>query len=146
MADQAIMNGSRGPQGRPNGVIEGVGEFGSDLTTLAVLQARLAKCDLREGLRQTAPLLATLAILALLVLAGIIALVLGVAFWIAATFGIGTGVSMVIVGLACAVISGVIAMICIRFLITGPPIFQRSIEEFERNLAWVKTTLTQSGR
>jgi hypothetical protein len=131
---------------RPSGVIEGVGGFGSDVATLAVLQARLARCDLREGLRQTARLWATLAIVAVFCLAGVIALVLGAAFWIATAFELGTGKSMVLVGAVCVVVSSVIAIVCIRVLTTGPSIFQRSIEEFERNLAWVKTTLTQSGR
>jgi formate hydrogenlyase subunit 3/multisubunit Na+/H+ antiporter MnhD subunit len=146
MVDQTVMNGTNRSHGRPAGVIEGVGSFGADVASLAVLQARLAKCDFREGMRQLTPLLVTLTVLAVLAIAGIVTLVLGVADWVSAVFEFSPGVARILVGIACVIIGGAVGFFCIRALTKGPSIFQRSFEEFERNLAWVKTTLTQSGR
>jgi hypothetical protein len=36
--------------------------------------------------------------------------------------------------------------ICARWLAKSFSTFRRSSEELERNVAWIKTTLTQSGR
>ena len=41
--------------GRTNGVIEGVSSFGTDLATLAMLQAQLAACDLRDSTKPAIP-------------------------------------------------------------------------------------------
>jgi formate hydrogenlyase subunit 3/multisubunit Na+/H+ antiporter MnhD subunit len=127
-------------------VIKGVGSFGADLASLAVLQVRLAKCDLLQGMRRLAPWLVTLTVMAMLAVAGVVTLVLGVADWASAFVESSPGVARIVFGFACVLISGAIGFFCIRALTKGPSMFQRSLEEFDRNLAWVKTTLTQSGR
>jgi hypothetical protein len=140
------MNGASKLDRRPAGVLGGVGSFGADLTTLAVLQARLVKCDLREGLRKARAVLVVVVVFAVLALAGVFTLVLGVGFWVSTAFQITWGAALMAVGTACTVISGLVVALGLRKLTSGPPVLQHSIEEFERNLAWVKTTLTQSGR
>ncbi len=146
MAHQEVLNRTAKPTQQPNGVLEGVSSFTSDLATLAVLQARLAACDLRDGLKQATPALIALVIAGLVLASGIVAIVLGAAFWLASAFELQVGLAMILVGLAGLIASAVILVLSVRALTARAAFFQRSHEELERNLAWVKTTLKYSGR
>jgi hypothetical protein len=133
-------------EAQPNGFLDGIGTFGADLVTLAVLQGRLAASELCEGLRAARLGLALLLFCVLISASGLVAIVLGVACWLAAVLDIQPGSAFILVGLASLICATLIGWLSIRSLTPRIPVFQRSVEELERNLAWIKTTLLYSGR
>jgi Putative Actinobacterial Holin-X, holin superfamily III len=147
MAHQAVRNGSVGSSARQsNGVIEGVSSFGTDLATLAVLQMRLAACDLRESAKVATPILAGLTVFLIIAGASAVVALAGIALWLATILNVQAGILMMVVALVGLVISGVGSALLARSLTKSFTYFRRSQEELERNLAWVKTTLVHSGR
>ncbi len=123
-----------------------VESFGNDLATLASLQAKLAAADARESLLKALPSVVGLGVLVLLLIGGMAAIVAGFAVWLAEALHLGLGVSLMLVGLGCLILGALFSLLCLRLLSKSFTAFRRSSEELERNLAWVKTTLTQSGR
>lgn len=151
MADQTVLNkGADGPAQKPktnsNGLMGSVESFGNDLATLASLQAKLAAADARESLLKALPSVVGLGVLVLLLIGGMAAIVAGFAVWLAEALHLGLGVSLMLVGLGCLILGALFSLLCLRLLSKSFTAFRRSSEELERNLAWVKTTLTQSGR
>jgi Putative Actinobacterial Holin-X, holin superfamily III len=143
MAHQTLMNGKNG---RSNGLMENVGSFGNDLTSLATLQAKLAAADFRESLQKAAPAIGGLTVLGLLAIAGMTAIVAGFSLWLAEVMQVRPAVALLIVGLGCLGVAAIGCWFCARAVGSSFSTFRRSSEEFDRNLAWIKTTLTQSGR
>jgi Putative Actinobacterial Holin-X, holin superfamily III len=147
MALQKIVNGARSSMGaQPNGLIEEISSFGADLASLAVLQARLAACDVRDGVKRTRFALVVMAICGMVSGAGIVAIIIGSALWLAARFQLDLGVVMILLGTASLLVAGSVSYACVRAVAAKESVFQRSHEELERNLAWIRTTLAQSGR
>jgi len=147
MAHQAVRNGPVASRERQNnGVIEGVSSFGTDLATLAVLQMRMAACDLRESARAATPIVAGLTVFWIIAGASAAVGLAGAALWLAALLNVQAGMVMMVAALIGLVISGVGAALLVRSLASSFTYFRRSQEELERNLAWVKTTLIHSGR
>jgi type IV secretory pathway VirB2 component (pilin) len=147
MAHQAVRNGPVASRDRQNnGVIEGVGSFGIDLATLAVLQMRLAACDLRESAEAAAPIVAGLIIFWIIAGASATVGLAGLALWLATILNIRAGIVMMVVALIGLVICGAGVALLARSLSRCLAYFRRSQEELERNLAWIKTTLVHSGR
>lgn len=148
MADQAAMNPVATPRtnGNGNAMIGGIGSFGSNLATLATLQARLAACDLKEYLQQAAPYLAVLFVAALLGLASITVALFGAGHWIVSATGLSVAAAFGVLGGTVLAVSGVLAWLAARQLGKGLSSFRRSSEELDRNLAWIRTVLTHSGR
>lgn len=147
MAHQAVRNGPVGSRDQQNdGVIEGVSSFGTDLATLAVLQMRLAACDLRESAKAAAPTVAGLTVFWIIAGASATVGLAGMALWLATILKIQAGIVMMAVALIGLVISGIAATLLVRSLTRSFASFRRSQEELERNLAWIKTTLIHSGR
>lgn len=143
MAHQTVLNDKAA---RPNGLMGNVSSFGNDLATLATLQAKLAAADMRESLLKAAPTIGGMAVLILLSIAGMTALVAGFALWLAEALQLRPAVALILVGLGSLVVAALGAWLCARTLGGSFSAFRRSSEEFDRNLAWIKTTLTQSGR
>jgi uncharacterized membrane protein YqjE len=143
MAHQTFLSDK---SARPNGLMSNVGSFGSDLASLVTLQTQLATADLRESLRRAAPAIGGLAVLCLLLIAGMTTLVAGIALWIADTYQLRPAAALMLVGLGGLVVAALGAWLCARTFSRSFSTFRRSTEELERNLAWVKTILTQSGR
>ena len=147
MAHQALRNGSPAAKERQsNGVIEGMSSFGTDLATLASLQARLAACDLRDSARASAPIIAGLIIFGTIAAAGVVLGLAGLSWWLAAVLQVQVGIIMMITGLVALIIASVAAALLSRRLGKCFTYFRRSQEELDRNLAWIKTTLVHSGR
>jgi len=147
MAYQTVRNGHAAANDRePSGVIEGVSSFGSDLATLATLQARLAAYDLRESMKGAAPAIAGLVTFATIAAASTVIGLAGLALWLATILQMQAGLVMMLVALAGIVIAGVAAALLARLLISSFSSFRRSREELERNIAWIRTTILHSGR
>ena len=147
MAHQEMRNGPVASRDRQNnGVIEGVSSFGTDLAALAVLQMRMAACDLRDSAKAATPIIAGLTVFWIIAGASTAVGLAGMALWLATIVNIQAGIVMMVVALIGLVISGVAAALLARSLTRSFTYFRRSQEELERNLAWVKTTLIHSGR
>lgn len=149
MADQAVLNkDGPGPASKANsnGPMGSVESFGGDLASLASLQARLAAADARESLLKALPAVIGLGAMALLLIAGMGAIVAGLAAWLAEALQLRLGVALMLVGLGCLILGALFSLLCLRFLGSSFTAFRRSSEELERNVAWVKTTLTRGGR
>jgi len=123
-----------------------VSSLGSDLASLATLQTKLAAADLRESLLKALPAIVGLVIVVLLLVAGMTAVVAGLALWIAEAFQLKPAVALMLVGGGGLVVAAIVGWLAARVLIRSFTTFRRSSEEFDRNIAWVKTILTQSGR
>jgi hypothetical protein len=144
MAYQTVRNGHAAANDR--GVIEGVSSFGTDLATLAMLQARLAAYDLRDSMKSAAPAIASLVAFATIAAASTVVGLAGLALWLATVLQMQAGLVMMVVALAGIVIAGVASALLARSLIASFSTFRRSREELERNIAWIKTTILHSGR
>ncbi|OJW21008.1 MAG: hypothetical protein BGO49_30115 [Planctomycetales bacterium 71-10] len=126
--------------------MEDVSSFGNDVATLASLQSKLAAADAKASLARAAPALGGLALAILLAFSGAIAIVWGLALWIAERFEMKTSAALMLTGLGALVLVALIGVVCVRLLGSSFTTFRRSAEELERNIAWIKTTLTHSGR
>jgi hypothetical protein len=147
MAYQTVRNGPAAANDRHhNGVIEGVSSFGTDLATLAMLQARLAAYDLRESMKSAAPTIAGLVAFATIAAASTAVGLAGLALWLATILQVQAGIVMMVVALAGIVIAIVASTLLARSLPSSFSYFRRSREELERNLAWIRTTIVHSGR
>lgn len=147
MAHQAVVsNGVAAPQDRSNGLMDNVSSFGSDLATLASLQGKLAAADAKESLQKAAPAIAGLVAAALLAFAGVVAILGGLGLWIADAFALKPSSALMLTGLGALILVAILAAACVRLLGSSFTAFRRSSEELERNVTWIKTTLTHSGR
>jgi hypothetical protein len=143
MGYQASVNGGSRFH-RAEGVLTNLGSLGSDVASLTELQAKLAMIDAKEAVgRATWPTI-VLAASAAAVLAALTVLLIGLAFVLASALGIHQGWALLIVGGVVAAVAGVIAFLSLRELLHSFESFRRSREEFARNVAWIKTVLTQS--
>ncbi|HEY2157014.1 MAG TPA: phage holin family protein [Isosphaeraceae bacterium] len=143
MAHQTAVNGGLRHH-RAEGVLTSIGELGGDIATLAELQAKLALIDAREAAeRATWPTVALVASAAVLV-ASLPVLMIGLAFVLATAFGIGQGAALLIVGAVVAAVAAAIVLLSLREFLHSFESFRRSREELARNIAWIKTVLTQN--
>lgn len=142
------MNRMRENLGSPSngGLTRGISSLSADVTTLTVLQARLAACDLRDEIRRVGTPIVVLGVCGMITAAGVFAIVLGASYWLSAALGVTLGAAMMLSGLAAALIGAAVAFLCVRKIASGGPVFRRSHEELERNLAWIRTTLARNGR
>jgi uncharacterized membrane protein YqjE len=147
MAYQTVRNGPAAAKDRHhNGVIEGVSSFGTDLATLAMLQARLAAYDLRESMKSASPAITGLLVFGTITAASVVVGLAGLSLWLATILQMQAGIVMMVVALAGIVIASVASALLARSLSSSFSSFRRSREELERNLAWIKTTILHSGR
>ncbi len=129
-----------------DGVIDGIGDLGNNVFTLATLQARLAAMDLREMVGQVIPAAVSVALLIPLYFAGFTALVFGLAYWVSASLQLPLAAALAIVGSLAIVLAAILAFFAWRRFSASLTTFRRSREELDRNVAWLGTIVKQSGR
>ncbi len=144
MARQATLNTD--PANSINGMLNGIGDLGSNVVTLTTLQARLAAEDFRESATRSQPALIAAAFLVPLGFASITVGLLGLAYWMAAALAMPLGQSLLLVAAGGILVSSVVAALAIQRCRASLASFRRSREELERNIAWLRTVLTHSGR
>jgi len=132
--------------GSINGMIEGIGGLGTDVVTLASLQAQLAAKDLQAMTERVIPAVVSVALLIPLAFAGFTAILFGLAYWINAAFNVPIPASLAVMGVAGLVLAGLLAFFAKNRFGASMVAFRRSREELERNLSWLGTVLKQSGR
>jgi uncharacterized membrane protein YqjE len=129
-----------------NGVIEGIGDLGTNIVNLATLQARLAAFDLREMTERVVPAAICVGILLPVAFASFTCLFFALAYWISSTFGLTLLASLAIVGLLGLLTATALAIFAFQRFSASLTSFRRSREELDRNVAWLGTVLKQSGR
>lgn len=145
MARQTTVNGWSSVD-HPEGVLDGVGSFGTNLTNLALLQARLAAIDLREGTTRAGLSFAGLGLALVLVPGGILIALAGIALWIAEATSLTSGQALVLVAVVSLLIGALLGYLSLRKVQASYTTFRRSREELERNVAWIRTVVSHSGR
>jgi integral membrane sensor domain MASE1 len=152
MADQtSVKDGHPHRHSSANGapeqqVVGGITGFGSDIATLAELQAELAVADLKEALQKAVVPLALIVVGVICVIGALPVALLGVAGLLAAALKIGVAWATLMTG---GVVLGVaLVVVAVSASKIGPSFssFRRSREELARNLAWIRTVLLYSGR
>jgi hypothetical protein len=137
---------ARGRGRAADGLMDNVSSFGGDIAALASLQSQLAAADARAGLAKAVPAIGGLVVAVLLAVAGTVAIVGGLALWIAESYAIKPSIALMLTGLGALIVVALLGVVSVRLLISSATTFRRSIEELQRNIAWIKTTLTYSGR
>jgi hypothetical protein len=147
MAREAAITDNSGSTASPvNEVLGGIGGLGNNVTTLATLQARLAAADLRASAQRGLPGLIASIVAIDLTLASTTVALMGVGHWLADQGALSLSHALLIAGASGIVLSVVLLLIAWYQLRNSFTTFRRSREELERNIAWLGTILTQSGR
>ena len=144
MAHQTSLNKNEAPS--LDGLLEGVGGLGANAATLAVLQVRLAIADLREAGNRMTPGLVAAVLLAPLAVASATAALLGLAYWLIEAQGLAAHRAFGVAALGGLILCIVLAVVAWLWFRAGMTAFRRSHDELERNIAWLGTILTRSGR
>src|SRR5271165_5672968 len=111
MARQATLNTDSGAS--LNGMLNGIGDLGSNVVTLTTLQARLAVEDFRESASRAQPALIAAAFLVPLGFASITVGLCGLAYWMAAALAMPLGKSLLLVAAGGILVSSVVAALAI---------------------------------
>ena len=142
MVGETIMNRRNGSTlSPPNEVAKGMGELTHDIVSLAELQFELFRIDCREGIKRM------LIPVALLLVAGIVAVgtvpiaLLFIVELLTQAAGLSRAVALSIAaffGFIVVVVMGVVGWSCMRRIVR---VFDRSREEWARNMTWIKHAL-----
>ncbi len=127
-------------------MIGNVAEFGHDLATLGELQAKLAVIDLKETLGRALVPAALAGAGVLLLAASLPVALLGVAELLASGLNLIPGVAMLLTALGALVLAGILAFLALPALKRSFASLERSRDELTRNVSWIKTVLSYSGR
>lgn len=143
MAHQTTMNGQRVDE-TTAGVGENVANLATDLISLAELQAKLAVLDLQQTSAQAARPAAVLVGGACLLLGTIPVLLLGCSWFLTHLTLIAPEAAMLIVALVALAIAGVCLWQGYTRMMKALRVLDRSREEFQANLRWIKKAIQQS--
>jgi len=146
-----VKDGHEHPRSSVNGapeqqVVGGITGFGSDMATLAELQAELAVTDLKESLQKAALPLGLLAGGVIGLIGAVPVALLGVAALLAEVLKIGSAWAMLLTGGVVLALALVVVIVSASKIGSSFSSFRRSREELTRNLAWIRTVLLYSGR
>ena len=128
------------------GVVTNVASFGENLLNLAELQARLTAAEVRRNFDSAKTAGALIIVGAVLAIAGLPVLLIGIAELLVTELGIKRGYALLTASIAAIVLGGALCMIASRWLSRQPLGLRVAGEEFNRNINWLRTILRQSGR
>lgn len=150
MADQASVNGGkRVPVNSPltAGVFGNLADLANDVASLVELQAKLAVVDLKATVVKATIPLGLVAGGAAVLVAALPVLMIGLAELLADGLGLAhRGWAYLIVAAGGAVLAGLLVLLGLPRLLKSFDSFQRTRDELDRNVAWVKTVIANSGR
>ena len=147
MANQTSVNPDLATmEPSPGSMVGNIAEFGNDIATLVELQAKLAAHDTKECVARVTYPAIILGAGAVVILASIPVLLLGLADLLARLTGLPDWGSRLIVAAVAMVVAALVAFLSYREALNSVNSFRRSTEEFTRNLSWVRTVLVHSGR
>ncbi len=129
------------------GVFGNLGELASDVTTLAELQAKLAVADLKVSAGR-----ATFPVALLVIGLGLFLGAIPVAF-IGMAELLADGLGLVHKGWAYLIVAGIAVAVTVILTLIGWPALSRSFEslgrsrdELARNVAWIKSVITNAAK
>jgi len=145
MADQTSLSETRS-NGAAENMVGGIAGFANDASTLAELQFKLLKLDLKNSVQKaTVPVVLT--VLGIVILLGAVPVLLaGVALLLASSLAISFGLALVLVAIVTMIVAGALAALAGLRLPLAFDSFRRSTEELSRNISWIRTVLVHSGR
>jgi hypothetical protein len=143
MAGETQIEQVQDVDGRPiiGNLREDLGELAHDVITLAELQAKLFVEDARIIAQSARRWAIVLVAAALIALASLPVAVLGIAYLVSWT-GLDLALSMLLVSLILLGAMGAMIVVSARRLKGATEPLQRSAEELQRNVEWVKQRLT----
>lgn len=144
MAHQTTMNDTKIPP--VSGILSGIGDLGTNVATLATLQAKLAAADLRETVNRALPALVGVAFLIPLAVASSTVGMIGLAYLISVSYQLSLSKAFLGLSLVGLLVSIVLAVAIVTRLRISFVSFRRSREELERNAAWIGSVLSNTGR
>ena len=127
----------------PNGVAKDMGELTHDIMSLAELQFELLRIDCREGLKRM------LVPVAMLLVAGIVAVgtvpiaLILLAEVLTQAVGLSRAAAFLIAAMSGVIVALAIGVVGWSYLRGVVRVFERSREEFTRNMTWIKHALTR---
>jgi len=141
-------NGRAGSDIRAGGdmVMRGVAGFGENLLTLAELQARLAKIELRQNLEAARTSVVLALSSALATCSGLIIMLAGLAELMVSELGMKRGYALLIVACSAIAVGAICLVVAATRLRAKRLGFPLSFEELARNFNWLRTVLRHSGR
>jgi hypothetical protein len=143
----AGSSGGNGHGGAGAGdMVTNVAEFGENLLTLGELQGRLAAMELRQNVEAVKLGGAVFLAGAVLAMAGLPIALAGVAELLVSLAGMNRGFALLAVAVAAFAVAGTCIAIAAARLRASDVGFPLTMEEFARNLNWVRTVLVHSGR
>jgi len=148
MADQTSVNNGPGTPGASpvEGVFTNLAEFSGNLVTLSELQGKLAAIELRHCIKEATWPAAMIAVACVIALGSLPVLLIGVAEWLVRALGITHASALLLSGVGALLIAAILIGVAIPMLRRSFTHFQHTRDEFRRNIAWIKTVLTHSGR
>jgi hypothetical protein len=127
-------------------VVGNLATLGSDVASLAELQAKLIALDLKESAARAAVPLAFVLVGATLGLAAIPVLLLGAGELLVSLAHMQRAWAYLAVGALALAMGLILALVLLPKVTASFSTLTRSREELARNLAWIKTVLAYSGR
>ena len=115
-----------------------VGKFGCDLLVLAELQGKLLKADAKMAMERSMGNVIIALIAACCILGSIPVVIFGMASAVAYYFEIESWISQLVMGCTFSLVSIAILAISLRRFAKNGFQFQRSAEEFSKNIEWAK--------
>jgi hypothetical protein len=148
MADEAsLTNGARMRTSSPiEGVFDNLVEFSGNLVTLGELQAKLAAYELRNCVQQATWPVAMIVVACVIALGSIPVILFGVAEWLVRAAAISHASALLLTGFGALIVAGILAGAATPLLRRSFDRLQHTRDEFTRNINWIKTVLTHSGR
>ena len=114
------------------------GNFGCDLLELVELQGKLIRADAKLAMEKSTASARVALIGVCITLGSLPIAILGVSSGIAYYFDIETWVSQLLVGCGFVLAGLIVVVLAMRGLARSSGQFQRSADEFSKNVAWVK--------
>jgi len=143
MVSQTSVNGQRIDE-TAVAVGENVANLASDLISLTELQVKLAVLDLKETSAQAVAPAAVLGAGICICLGTIPVLLLGISWALAHLTGVSPEAAMLIVSIVALLTAGISMALAYSRMVKSFRVLDRSREEFEANLNWIKKALQQS--
>lgn len=137
------QNGHAPSAGVERGNTGNVRQLGSDVLTLAELQADLLQADLRDWARAFAKGVAALIAALIFTLASAPVLLMSLGYYLDAATELSLSTSMLIAAAVGVVIAGIFGAIGAMLLKREQPMLHRFRTELRHNVRWLKQLLTQ---
>ncbi len=130
----------------PAAMVSSAAEFGENLFTLTELQVKLTAIELRQNLQATRVGGSIMLAAAVLALASVPVALVGIAELLVSELGMKRGYALLSVAATGIVVAAAVIVGIVTALRKKPLGFPLSSEELTRNINWVRSVVTHSGR